>query len=567
MDDIEITPVHVGASGFIAAICRELGIAGMINRSVRWDEKQWKVSPGTRAVALIINILVARRPLYRVWESFERLDLPVLFDEPVELNDLNDDGFGRTLDRLHESDELRKITSSVALAATRRLPLGIRSVHADTTTLSLAGRYEPTESDLAFLEENPDRSLLNITYGHSKDKRPDLKQVSYGLVVTSEGMPVLGNVNDGNLSDKVWNSEVLGEIETSFLDPGQIVYVADSALITTGNLEQMAEQKIRFISRLPGTYGLVDDLKEEAWKQGRWEFIGRVSLSEKGAKYRAQSHMDTLGGRPYRFVVVHSDALEKQKGRSLQQAVKRESQLIEKAQAKLQKQRFECMGDAQKALDDFCNEHRRSRHQLKGRVIAENVVKRPPGRPAKDAKPPTVVEYSVEVQVVAPSETALRVEQELAGTFVLITTLPEDEWSNTEILEEYKGQTSVETRFRNLKADPCIVDTLYVNSSRRAEALAYLFLLALIVASYIEVRVRQELKKRQRPFLVPGNRWTERPTMSIIFDILSGVQILKLCNGTTTRRRLPSNIDPRVYELLELTGLDHRAYTHVSYAT
>jgi hypothetical protein len=168
MDDIEITPVHVGASGFIAAICRELGIAGMINRSVRWDEKQWKVSPGTRAVALIINILVARRPLYRVWESFERLDLPVLFDEPMELNDLNDDGFGRTLDRLHESDELRKITSSAALAATRRLPLGIRSVHADTTTLSLAGRYEPTESDLAFLEENPDRSLLNITYGTAR---------------------------------------------------------------------------------------------------------------------------------------------------------------------------------------------------------------------------------------------------------------------------------------------------------------------------------------------------------------------------------------------------------------
>ncbi|MGI6083723.1 MAG: hypothetical protein ACOYEP_12740 [Limnochordia bacterium] len=97
------------------------------------------------------------------------------------------------------------------------MPLGIRSVHADTTTLSLAGRYEPTDSDLAFLEENPDRSLLNITYGHSKDKRPDLKQVSYGLVVTSEGMPVLGNVNDGNLSDKVWDSEVLGEIETSFL--------------------------------------------------------------------------------------------------------------------------------------------------------------------------------------------------------------------------------------------------------------------------------------------------------------------------------------------------------------
>ena len=566
MNEVEITPIHVGASGFIAAICRDLRIAEMINRSVRWDEKQWKVSPGTRAVALIINILVARRPLYRVWESFERLDLPVLFDEPVELDDLNDDGFGRTLDRLHESGELRRIVSSVALAATNRLPLGIRSVHADTSTLSLAGRYEPTESDIAFMKENPDRWLLKITQGNSKDKRPDLKQLTYGLVVTSEGLPVLGNVHDGNLSDKVWNREVLDEIETSFLDPRQIVYIADSALVTPDNLRKMDEQKIRFISRLPGTYSLVKSLKEKAWEQDNWEYIGRISLSEKGAKYRAQSCVDTLKGRSYRFVVVHSDALEKQKARSLGKAIKREFQEIEKARTKLEKERFHCERDAQKALDAFYKEHSRLHHRLDGRIVAEEVVKRPPGRPKKGVQPPVVVEHRIELEVVAPSEKALRKEQELAGTFVLITTLPENEWSNTEILEEYKGQISVETRFRNLKADPCIVDNLYVKSSHRAEALAYLFLLALIVASFIEVRIRQELKKRQRPFLVPGNRWTERPTMSMIFDILSGVLVVKIGDGLTTRRRLPSNLDPRVYELLELAGLDHKAYTHVNHA-
>lgn len=122
-----------------------------------------------------------------------------------------------------------------------------------------------------------------------------------------------------------------------------------------------------------------------------------------------------------------------------------------------------------------------------------------------------VVEYRIELEVVPLSEKALRKEQELAGTFVLITTLLENEWSNTEILQEYKGQISVEARFRNLKSDPCVVDNLYVNSSRRAEALAYLFLLALIVATFIGVRIRQEIQQRQRAFLVPGNRWTERP--------------------------------------------------------
>jgi hypothetical protein len=103
------------------------------------------------------------------------------------------------------------------------------------------------------------------------------------------------------MSDKIRNREVLDEIETSFLDPRRIVYIADSALITAD------ENKIRFISRLPGTYSLAESLKKKAWKQGDWEYIGRISLSEKGAKYRAQSYIDTLENRPYRFAVIHSE--------------------------------------------------------------------------------------------------------------------------------------------------------------------------------------------------------------------------------------------------------------------
>src|SRR5690606_33173262 len=190
-----------------AQVCRDLSVATMVNRMVQWDEKQWKVSPGTRTVAFIINIICHRQPLYRVGEFYEHLDLGLLFDEPVALADLNDDGFARTLDRLHASGELRRLVHSVSLAAVRRLPLGLRSVHADTTSISLQGEHDGTDSDRAFAEEHPDRPLLNITYGYSKDHRPELKQFVYGLVVSKEGLPLLATVNDGNTSDKTWNLE------------------------------------------------------------------------------------------------------------------------------------------------------------------------------------------------------------------------------------------------------------------------------------------------------------------------------------------------------------------------
>jgi len=108
------------------------------------------------------------------------------------------------------------------------------------------------------------------------------------------------------------------------------------------------------------------------------------------------------------------------------------------------------------------------------------------------------------------------------------------------------------------------VDGIYVKSSRRAEALAYVFLLALIVAAYIEIRIRQELKRRKRQFVMPGKRLTDRPTMTGIFDIMRTVLIVIVETAEGTYRMLPTNTDPRVHEILELSGLDESVYTRVT---
>lgn len=556
----ELVPLHVGASGYVAQVCRVLKIREMVNRLVTWDESQCKRSPGTLTVALIINILVNRRPLYRVWEAFENLDLPVLFDEPVELGDLNDDAFGRTLDRLYDSENLKLLFHSVALRAVRELPLGIRSVHADTTSISLAGRYEWTDSDQAYQEANPHRSLLNITHGYSKDHRPDLPQYIYGLIVSGEGLPLMGDVRSGNTSDKAWNLEMLGEIQESFLDPQRVVYVADSAMVTPDNLEAIAQHRMRFVSRLPETYKLAKELKERAWQKDAWQYVGRLAESKKGAVYHSQSFIDRLEDRTYRFVVVHSTALDKRRAKTIQKQIDSERIALDKEKKHLEKQAFNCQEDAEKALHAFLKEHSRSLHALCGTIESEEVIVRGPGRPRKGVTPPTRTQYRVAITIDEPDDAVIDELHARASTFVLITNLDEDRWSDYEILQEYKGQTAVETRFRNLKSNPCIVDAIYVKSSRRAEALAYLFLLALLVASFIEVKIRQELNKRNEEFLVPGNRLTPRPTMTMIFNVLETTQVVLIGSKQGARRLLPSNTDPRILQLLDLMGFDDTAY-------
>jgi len=61
------------------------------------------------------------------------------------------------------------------------------------------------------LEEATD-PIFFITYGHSKDRRPDSKQFLYGLSVTEDKVPVAAEVKSGNLDDKSWNFDYIEKL-------------------------------------------------------------------------------------------------------------------------------------------------------------------------------------------------------------------------------------------------------------------------------------------------------------------------------------------------------------------
>jgi transposase len=211
---------------------------------VTWDPKQCRLSPGTLLEAFVINILVARKPLYRVEKFYSEMNLNVIFGEEITADAFNDDALGRVLTKLAKAHPNRVY---LALALSAKIhQVKTRTDHADTTSISVAGEY-----DLA----DEDSHLFDITDGYSKDHRPDLKQLLYGLITTSEGIPIFGELRDGNMSNKTWNKDVLEKLQTMLPcdnDNCQSIYVADSALVTNGNLELLFDKKTSFISRLPG---------------------------------------------------------------------------------------------------------------------------------------------------------------------------------------------------------------------------------------------------------------------------------------------------------------------------
>jgi hypothetical protein len=80
---------------------------------------------------------------------------------------------------------------------------------------------------------------------------------------------------------------------------------------------------------------------------------------------------------------VHSDTFEHQKGQSLQRTLKRDSEAIAKAKMALERQRFDCEQDSEKALSAFLKQRGKGHYKLQGSILREETVKRNSGRPRK----------------------------------------------------------------------------------------------------------------------------------------------------------------------------------------
>jgi transposase len=71
-----------------------------------------------------------------------------------------------------------------------------------------------------------------------------------------------------------------------------------------------------------------------------------------------------------------------------------------------------------------------------------------------------------------------------------------------EILTEYKTQSSVEKKFQQLKS-PHFVNSLYLDTPERIEALTYMILISMMILSIAEHVVRRELKATGEKIIGP----------------------------------------------------------------
>ena len=493
--------------GIVAGIIDEMGLVEAIDRQIE-PHPQQTVSTGVAIKAMILNGLgFVSAPLYLFEQFFVGKATEHLLGAGITAEHLNDDRLGRALDAVWEAG-VSSLFMTIAMSAYQRFGVSAQSVHLDSSSFSVTGAYPWSEA------EADELSALKITYGYSKDHRPDLKQFLVDIICRSDGdVPLFLRVGDGNESDSAVFGQLIAEFQQQWtLDS---VYVADAALYTTANLQTLGDRQ--WVTRVPLTLKaarqLVDELATAAFVPSTLEGYTWV---ERPSDY---------GGVPQRWVVVCSEQRRQSDLKQLDKQLDKQAHKARKQLRQLRQQTFACAADAQQAAQRLADKW--PLHQLSAVTVEQQAHYDQAGRPAQGQTPS---HYSFHLQAeVVPSPPAITLARRRAGRFILATNvLATTDFTASQVLATYKDQQAPERGFRFLKDPLFFTSSVFLKTPARVAALAFVMGLALMVYTLAQRQLRQALAAQDETIPNQLGQPTAKPTLRWVFMCFQAVHWLQV---------------------------------------
>ena len=455
------------------------------------------------------------RPLYLFPQFFQDKATEHLLGLGILPEHLNDDKIGRVMDKLYVKG-LTNIFLLIALAAVKKYNISTNYSHLDATSFSLQGKYEPNWPEMSvigeeiFSDSDDSEELpkpINITYGYSRDKRPDLKQFMLDLIVSGDAdIPLFLRTGDGNESDKA----VFGKILVDFKKQVDFesIYVADSALYSQDNL--LLIKDLKWITRVPlsikAAQHLVTELKET-----------ELVKSSENPGYAFAVKTSNYAGIEQRWLVVESEKRKESDLRKLSKKLRKKQLAASQLLDRLARSKFESTAEA-KAIIKAENKKLKYHHL--------NLVKLTKVKDKKSNKNLYQIEATLDENL-----SIIAAEKKRAGRFILATNILEtQELTADEILIAYREQQAAERGFAFLKDPLFFADSVFLKTAERIETMAMLMGLCLLVYKIGQRQLRLKLSELKTGVKNQLGKLTDRPTLRWIFQCFQGIHVVFL-NG------------------------------------
>jgi len=551
---------RLGALPLINHFIARLDLERHLEHFVPTTDRRVRVPYAKALGVLLRSLLIEREPMYRQYETVSTF-APSAFALDAELAErVGDDAVGRALDRLFDADRAALMTA-VVVGAVEAFGVALQELHNDSTSIKFCGQYRSANGRTLRAKRAP-----FITQGHSKDHRPDLKQLLFILTTSDDGaVPVqfrceAGNCNDSPTHIETWNALCQAAGGPDFL------YVADSKLCAREPLDYIHQHGGRLVCVMPRTR--LEDAEFREWIQTHepdWTLVRDRPNPRRpgGPRDRWWTYRATLPSREVWPVVwVYSSLLALRQDTRRRERIARAEQAFADLNAKLSAPRAHRRkrAEVQQRVDDISATTRTKKYfaieLYQDEVHTYRQASR--GRPGPNTR--YVRKTRKFWQLRFPlNDDAIAYERKSDGMFPLLTN--DRSLTDAQVFEAHKRQPSIEKRFAQVKSVFEIAPVLLKNEGR-IEALFFVYFLALLVQAIIERELRRAMQREgvETLALYPEERVTHRPTAEQVFRLFSLSQRHVLEQDGHHVRSFEPELTDLQRQILELLGVPRKAY-------
>lgn len=550
----------IGALPLVNQVLDRMQLEKFLAQHLPRDGRRMAV-PTTHGLALLLrNILLSREPIYGLGEWAERFAPDLLGLRETDLEHLNDDRIGRCLDRLFQAD-VPQLILDVVRHVIQEFQVSLDELHNDSTTISFYGAYE----DAKEAEKRGTKERLAVLFGHSKARRPDLKQLLYILTVTEDGgVPIYFTAASGNVTDDTTH-RATWDLLRQLVGRTDFLYVADCKLATRDNLQYIHNQGGRFVTILPRTRREDSDFRQQlltnpdAWE---WDHLYDLSDDDDVLIDRLRvCQKCALSSEGFRVLWFHSTRKAQRDALSRTRAIERVCQLLTDLQTRLQspRTRFRERAKVEAAVQEIlqgCDAAKWLTISIE-ETPQEEFKQATRGRPGKDTQYVKEVRLRYRVTWVV-NVAQIQQDEATDGVFPLLTN--QHEMPALEVLQAYKRQPLIEKRFSQFKTD-FEVAPVYLKEVTRIQGMLCVYFFALMVQTLLERELRQALANSDYETIpmYPEHRACQAPTTRRVLDIFENIQRHSL-SGDGARQTFVTQLTPLQRQIVNWFQLSPKKY-------
>lgn len=538
-----------------------LDIGAILARHVPTTDRRVTMPYADGLGILLRSIVVEREPIYRHGETIRTFAAGLYGLAPDVDVRIGDDQLGRALDRLFDADRAALLTEIVVAVGTQ---FGVRftQLHNDSTTIRFCGQYRTSRAGGRLRG----RATPWITYGYSKDHRPDLKQLLFILTMSADGgVPVQFRCADGNINDAETHRHTWDTLR-AVAGRSDFLYIADSKLCTREAMDHIDRHRGRFVTVLPRAR--LEDAEFRRWLQTHepaWELVwDRPNPRRRGGPRDRWSVCPApLPSREtWPVIWVRSSLLALRQEQTRRERLAAATDELTDLQRRLRsaRARRRAPHELDKQIEAILERHQVSRYVTVRRTLRTEhrfrQMRR--GRPGPDTpyRKTTRRHPDLEWQL---NEATLAYDRKSDGMYPLLTN--DKTLTPAQVLEAHKGQPTLEKRFQQTKTVHEIAPVLLKNPGR-IEALFTLYFLALLVQALIERELRSAMRRArivELP-LYPEERRCKRPTTEQVLRLFSHAERHVLLNNGQPVQVFHPELTNLQKQILDLLGVPLRAF-------